>query len=243
MKNNPITGALYLFKGIGLISQPGLRRFVAVPLALNVILFAGLIWLGGHYFDGIMDELLPSGWDVMRWLLWPIFALTIAFLGFYTFTLLANLIAAPFNGMLAEAVERHLTGQTLEGAGGLKGIAKDVGIAVRSELRKLGYILPRMIPLLILFIIPGVQIVAPFIWLLFSTWMLAISYVDFPMGNHGLGFPEQRARLGKRRFAAIGFGGAVLVGISIPIINFIAIPAAVAGATAMWVDQLRDDTN
>ena len=96
-----------------------------------------------------------------------------------------------------------------------------------------------MIPLLVLFVIPWVNLIAPFTWIAFSTWMLAISYVDFPMGNHRLGFAEQRQRLKKRRFAALGFGGATLVAVAIPFINFIAIPAAVAGATAFWVDQLR----
>lgn len=240
LKNNPITGALYLLRGLGLIFKPGIRPYVVVPLILNVVLFSALIWAGGAYFDSMMNDLIPPDWKALRWLLWPIFALAVMLVGFYTFALVANFIAAPFNGMLAEAVERYLTGQPLEGDSSFKGIAKDVAIAIQSELRKLAYILPRMIPLLVLFVIPWVNLIAPFTWIAFSTWMLAISYVDFPMGNHRLGFAEQRQRLKKRRFAALGFGGATLVAVAIPFINFIAIPAAVAGATAFWVDQLRD---
>ncbi len=69
--------------------------------------------------------------------------------------------------------------------------------------------------------------------------MLAVQYSDFPMGNHGLKFRDMRARLRKRRFLSIGFGAAAAGLTMIPILNFIAMPAAVAGATAMWVRELK----
>lgn len=240
LENNPLLGASYLLRGLGLILRPRIRRFVVVPLVLNIVVFAILIGLGAGYFDALMADLLPADWAFARWLLWPLFALAVLLVGFYSFMLVANLIAAPFNGMLAEAVERELTGQPLDGIGGLQGIAKDVVIAVGSELRKLAYILPRMLPLALLFLVPVVNVIAPLLWIAMSAWMLAISYVDFPMGNHGMGFPEQRARLRKRRLTALGFGAAVMVAVTIPLLNFIAIPAAVAGATALWVERLRD---
>lgn len=240
MKNNPLTGANYLLRGLGLITRRGVRPYVVIPVLLNIVLFSALIWFGTGWFEGLMNQFLPPEWEFARWLLWPIFALATLLIGFYTFTLFANIIASPFNGMLAEAVERELTGQPIDGVGGLKGIAKDVALSVQSEFRKLAYILPRMLAVLVLFFIPGVQVVAPFVWFALSAWMLAISYADFPMANHGLGFRDQRERLGRRRFAAFGFGAASTVLVTIPFINFIAIPAAVAGATAMWVEQLRD---
>ncbi len=60
------------------------------------------------------------------------------------------------------------------------------------------------------------------------------------MGNHDLTFKQQKQTLKKRRGLSLGFGGSVMVLTSIPIINFIVMPVAVAGATAMWVDQLSN---
>jgi CysZ protein len=40
---------------------------------------------------------------------------------------------------------------------------------------------------------------------------------------------------------AIGFGLATLAATMIPFINFLVIPAAVAGATALYLEQLRDN--
>ena len=85
LKNNPITGALYFLRGIGLIFKPGIRPYVVVPLILNIVLFSGLIWAGGAYFDSMMNDLIPPDWEALRWLLWPIFALAVMLIGFYTF--------------------------------------------------------------------------------------------------------------------------------------------------------------
>ena len=240
MRNNPISGALYLFRGIKLITRPGVRRFVVVPLMINIILFTAVITFGAAQFNGLMDHLLPAGWDLVRLIVWPLFALIVLLFGFYTFTLIANLIAAPFNGMLAEAIERELTGRNITGETGLKSIAKDVVGSFASEISKLGYVLMFMIPLAILFLVPVVNVLAPFMWIAFSAWMLAVSYADFPMGNHSIRFRDQRNILRQRRWLTLGFGGIVMVGITIPIVNFIMIPAAVAGATAMWVDELSE---
>jgi CysZ protein len=59
------------------------------------------------------------------------------------------------------------------------------------------------------------------------------------MGNHMLRFPEQRKRLRGRRMLSLGFGGGSLLMTMIPVVNFFAMPASVAGATAMWVKEHR----
>ena len=87
--------------------------------------------------------------------------------------------------------------------------------------------------------IPVVNLAAPFIWLAFSAWMLAISYVDYPMGNHRMGFAEQRQALARRRLTSLGFGGIVTWAVLIPIVNLIVMPAAVAGATKLWLDRIE----
>jgi CysZ protein len=101
----------------------------------------------------------------------------------------------------------------------------------------LAYFILWTIPLLVLFFIPGINAIAPLLWAAFSAWMLALQYVDYPMGNHNILFREQRRILARRRWLALGFGGAVLVITMVPIVNFLAMPAAVIGATLMWVEQ------
>ncbi|MBT3061261.1 MAG: sulfate transporter CysZ [gamma proteobacterium symbiont of Ctena orbiculata] len=242
MVDNPLTGAGYLIKGLGLLNKPGLRRFVAIPLLVNVVVFSLLIWLGVGQFEQLMDRFLPNdeSWlSWLRWLLWPLFAITLLLIIFYTFTVIANLIAAPFNGLLAEKVERYLGGEMPKQASGAKQMFKDVAPALLSELRKLLYFLLRAIPLLILFLIPGLNVAAPFLWMLFSAWFLALEYGDYPMANHNLAFKQQHKRLKQARLSSLSFGGGLTLMMMVPILNFVAMPAAVAGATLFWHERLR----
>jgi CysZ protein len=238
MRNNPITGAMYFVRGISLAFKPGVRPYVIVPLLINVVLFSALIYVGVGRFRQLLDWLLPQWLDWLYFVLMPLFIVIALVITFFTFSLVGNLLAAPFNGLLAEAVEHHLRGEPIP-SGGWKQMLVDLGKTLLGELRKLVYIALWGIPLLVLFFIPGLNVAAPFLWLVFSAWMLATSYVDYPMGNHGLTFSDQRRRLSGRRLLALGFGGAAMFALAVPVLNFVVIPAAVAGATALWVEQLE----
>jgi hypothetical protein len=64
---------------------------------------------------------------------------------------------------------------------------------MKREWQKFAWYLPRAIVLLILYFMPGIgQTVAPVLWFLFSAWMLAIQYCDYPFDNHKVPFKEMR---------------------------------------------------
>lgn len=237
MNNNPALGFNYLLKGFRMLLQPGLKRHILVPLLINIIVFSLIGWIGYSYFETFLDKFLPeSGMlSFIRWILWPLFALAGVLIIFYTFTAIANLIAAPFNSQLSAKVEQIVTGK--KPPENQEGLARIILPTILSELRKLGYFLIRALPLLLLFVIPVVNIAAPFLWLLFSAWFLALEYGDYPMGNHGLEFKEQHKQMKQFRFTALGFGGGVTLLMMIPLLNFVAMPAAVVGATLFWCEK------
>ena len=111
--------------------------------------------------------------------------------------------------------------------------------ALLSELRKQGYLVLRAIPVLILLLIPGINVIATVLWLLLGFWFLALEYADYPMGNHGLSFKRQRALLAGKKVNTLGFGAGVSLLMFIPILNLAAMPIAVAGATILWVEQFK----
>ncbi len=234
-----LLGAGYVLKGLRLIRRPGLRRFVVVPLLLNTALFALALWWGWDLLDHHLLHRLPGWLEWARWLLVPLFVATAAVVVFFGFTLLANLLGAPFNALLADKVERLLGGAPPDTGGGLLRLAGELLGSLWGELAKLAYLALWALPLLVLFLIPGLNAVAPLAWAAFSAWMLALEYADYPLGNHAIPFRRQRRLLRRRRWLAWGFGGGVLLLTSVPVLNFLAMPAAVAGATALWVEQLR----
>lgn len=232
-----LAGPRYLLRGFRLVARPGLRRFVLIPLSINTALFGALIVYGVGQFDALIETLLPPSFDWLEWLLWPLFAVTVLLVAFYAFGLIANLIAAPFNSLLAAAVERELTGKRPDDSGGgLRAAFMSFG----HELKKFLFLIGCAVPLLILFVIPVLNLLAPLAWFLFSAWLLALEYSDYPLGNRGLHFPEIRARVRQRPLLALSFGASVLVCTLIPLLNFLVMPAAVAGATAWWLDEFAD---
>ncbi len=240
---NPISGPGYLIRGFKLINQPGIRRFAILPILVATIVFGLLIWMGYGYFGGLLEWMLPSGdswWaTLIRGILWPLFFIAVVLLLYFSFTVLANLIAAPFNGLLAEKVETLLTGQAPEDAGGVKDLVADILPAMVNEIRKLGYYLIWALPLLILFLIPMVNLIAPILWALFVAWMHVFEYVEYPMENHRIRFKQVRHTIKTKRFLGLSFGASVMMALLIPVVNLLVMPAAVAGATAMWVEQFK----
>lgn len=249
----------YLMRGFGLIRQPGLRRFVIIPLSINVVIFSSLIWLllgsiGSltSWLGGQLDFLGFLGdWAVVQGIIWLLQLLLWLVVGvgvlvsvFYTFSLVANFLAAPFNSLLAEKVEKHLAGELVQGQESWMHALKSIPHVMMSELFKLLYMLMWLVPLVLLWLltlwIPGLNLISTAAWLWFGAWLLSLEYVDYPAGNHGLTFPKVRKLMKQHRPSALGFGGAVTLMTSIPLLNLIAMPCAVAGATALWHDRLRD---
>jgi len=237
--SNPAKGISVFFDGLSLVLKPGIRQYAVWPMVINAVLFVLLTALAITSVGDLIDWMLSylPGWlDFLRYILWPLLALTAMVTLVLVFSLLANLVAAPFNAALAAAVELHLGG--VQSQSGLK--VKGSVALVMNEVRKILYFLLWAIPLLILFVIPVVNIAAPFIWLLFGAWMMCVEYFDYPMGNHDFVFAEQKKRMKQQRMLSLAFGGSIAFAMMVPLLNFIVMPVAVAGATKLWVEDLSD---
>ncbi|MCM2679314.1 sulfate transporter CysZ [Echinimonas agarilytica] len=238
------SGAAYFFKGFDLITVPGIRPFVIVPLAINFIIFAVSFTLLLQQLGDWMTQLenyLPSWLNWAHYVLWPLAILSVIVVFSFLFATVANWLAAPFNGLLSEKVELYMTGKPINDDGFLD-LIKDIPRLFAREFQKLGYYLPRAIGCLILFFIPLIgQTLAPVLWFLFSAWMMAIQYCDYPFDNHKISFKDMKATLKAQRGQSMSFGVMVMLFTMVPILNLLVMPVAICGATAMWVQTQRDD--
>jgi CysZ protein len=236
------SGFQYLFRGFSIIRRPGLRRFVLIPLLINILVFSLAIWLGVDQFAILLEWLLPEGdawWiEIARVTLWILFSAVIFLIIFFTFTLIANLLGAPFNGLLSEKVEKLLSGTMQDEAGGVRELIRSVPSSIMSEIRKFTYFIATGAVLFLLTFLPGVNVLSPLLWVLFSSWMLAIEYIAYPMENHNMFFRQVKVEVKKKRMISFGFGLAVMLATLIPLVNFFVMPSAVAGATALWAERL-----
>ena len=238
-----IRGFRSVFRGFGLITKPGIRVYVLVPLLINLALFSLGILASVHLLEKFIDSFLSGWWEWLQWILWPLFAVITLAIVFFGFAIMASLLSAPFNGFLAEATERHLDSDSAQAPESMGTIVAEINKALISEVKKFTYFAVRAVPLGLLFLVPGINIVAPFLWLLFGAWMLSLEYADFPMANHNILFPEIRQIMSTNKSLAFGFGLGLMLLISIPVLNFIAIPVGVCAATILWVENLKIQRN
>ena len=225
-----LSGPRHLLLGFRLLLAPGVRGLMLVPLAGNVVVYALAAGLAFYGVDAALDRWLPASLDWLRWVLFPLAAVLMLLLAFFTFTLLANLILAPFNGLLSERVERALTGGTRAVAAPLAWAT--IRRVLRQELRRLAYVLACMAAVFALGFIPLVGLLAVPLGVLVGAWLLALEFAGNPLGNWGLGFTEQRAFLRAHRGGMLGFGLAAMGLALVPVVNFALLPAGVAGMTA-----------
>lgn len=239
MLGNPVKGGKYLLRGLGMLSEKKLRVFVIVPLIINILLFSVALFVMFNQLPSWVAQwlsFLPDFLAFVEVLIYPLFVITAALVIYYSFSLIANFIAAPFNGILSERVEQMTAGREVEQES-FNEILAIIPRTIGRELAKLGYYLPRLMLVLILSFIPGVNLFAPLLWFLFGAWMMSIQYCDYPMDNNKVSFREMLRLLKKQRLTSLGFGALVQIGMMVPILNFILMPVAVIGATLYWIEE------
>lgn len=234
------SGAGYFIKGFDLIKTKGIRRFVFVPLAVNLIIFAVAFYFlfkGMDHYLVELSNLYPDWLAFINYLIWPLAVLSALIFFSFIFSAVANWVAAPFNGLLSEKMEALLTKQKPPAGNALE-IIKDIPRTLSREWSKLKYYLPRAIGFfLLMWVLP---IIGQLIWFLFVAWMMAIQYKDYPFDNHKIPFEQMKVELSQRKSLSYSFGITVALFSMIPLVNLIVMPVAICGATALWVDRYRE---
>jgi len=242
MQGSPGVAIDYFLAGARLIVKPHFRRFILIPLFINLVIFVGVTIAFFHAFGDFFAQVLewsPSWLDWFAWILWPLVAFVFLVIYGYSFNIITNFIAAPFFGLLAEKIETHLTGVAPpdEPWGQL------IPRTLQREAVKLWYFMSRgllvMIIFVVLFFIPGANLLGLLIGFIWSCWCMAVQYSDYPADNHQLSFRELRRRLNKRQLTSYSYGGIILLGSMVPVLNIFVTPIAVAGATIYWVKEVK----
>jgi len=246
MKNvlldNPLSrftsGFFYPFRGGKFLSRhPRLWRYVLIPFVINLLVFSLSVYFGLDFFNQTVVGMLPTGeawyWIALYYLAMVVAVVLTMVLVFFSFTVVGNLIASPFNELLSERTEEVLHGS----AQGVPFSLAGIGRVLIDESKKMAVFILLMALLLLLNLIPGFgTLVYSILSFLLTVYFLVVEYTGYIFGRKGQGFKEQRTFIRGRQFMAFGFGVGVLCLLAIPLLQFFCIPFAVVGATLFWCD-------
>ncbi|NIQ96719.1 MAG: sulfate transporter CysZ [Desulfuromonadales bacterium] len=246
---NFVRGFFYPFRGARLLMKfPGLLRYVLIPLAINILVFIGAVYLGFDLFDDFVAGLLPTGeawyWALLYYLLWVVAILVTAVVVFFVFTVVGNLLASPFNDLLSETAEQKITGKSSEAAFSWRGFWREASRVFIDESKKISVFVVIMLLLLLLNLVPAVgQAFYAVLSVMTTIFFLTVEYLGYAMNRHQLGFRDQRRFIWQRKFLSLGFGVGVLCVLLIPFLQFLCIPVSVLGGTLLFLENTDGPSN
>ncbi|CUB03616.1 sulfate transporter CysZ [Marinomonas fungiae] len=238
MITHPFSAVGAIIEAFPLLLSRRLRLFLLAPIFANIALMVLLYTVALSYMGVAVDEMmgfLPEWLSFLNWLFYLLLNIVVGLLMFYSFSVGVNILAAPFMAFLAEKVEERQTGKQFDEDMSFAGLMLIAGRSLKRELQKLAYFLPRFLGLLLLSFIPVINVVAPFLLVLFSAWMLALQYMDYAFDNNKIPFPEMRASLREKPLLCWTFGFIVMFAVTIPFLNLFIMPIAVVAATLLWI--------
>lgn len=232
------------FMGVGLniAFSKECFMFVLIPIIVNVLVLS----LGGYftvhwilgYVEGVVTDIIP-GWlsGILMWVLGFILVICLGYVSCMVFATIANIIASPFYGILAEKAETKIRGVPFVSQDdGIMDVIKDIPRILSRELRKQMFFIPRLLLCCIISLIPVINIVSPICWFLLFAWMAAIQYVDYGYDNHKISFQDMRKELWQHRMGSFGFGSVISVLMTVPVLNIFIPPIAVCAGTKFYVE-------
>jgi CysZ protein len=209
---------------------------VAIPAVINIFMFIAITALLLFNADWFMffDEPSKGSWTywglIVLWWIYKVILYPLLLIVSYFLTLmLAGIVASPFNEVLSERAEHRMMGEVVPSEEGWKALvvggAKGVAQAAATGI-------PRVILVGLLSLIPGV---GPIIGAIVASYFIALEYTDYAFERRKYGFRQKLRTVWKHRRMAMGFGLGMDLLLIIPFVNFLAIPIAVVGGTAVAI--------
>jgi len=247
LKDNPMSrfasGFLYPFQSLRFLWQnPKLLKYVAIPFLINLIVFSAAVFLGLDFFGDVVARYVPRGeawyWAFLTFLAWMLASMVTALLVFFSFTVVGNLLASPFNDLLSERTEEIVTGVGTDEPFSWRTFGGDAWRAIAVEGKKMGFFVAGMLALLLLNLIPVVgQLLYSIAAALFTLFFLAVEYLGYVLSRKRIPFARQRRYVFGQIFLHLGFAVGVLCLLAIPLMQLLCIPLAVVGATRLYCEK------
>jgi CysZ protein len=220
------------------LRTPGVRLLGILPVLLAGLLVAAVLGLLVVELDELIDALTPFAdqWDESSRTLVRVGTGLALLLGstavlVVSFTVIALIIGQPFYERISDRVE-HRLGAPPAGAG--TPWWRSFPRASLESALLLGLTLGCTVPLFVLGLVPVLgQTVVPVLQALVGGFFLAVELLAIPLERRGLHLAGRLRFVWRHRGQTLGFGITAFLLFLVPLMNLLAMPGAVVGATLL----------
>jgi CysZ protein len=218
-----------------------LARLCVAPVVAGLVAFGSCLTLLFLYLPALVEFMWPQPTGRFLLIIWTLFEVVVfvAMLvaGLALSYIVQSLLAAPFNDLISERVERLMLPEGPPETG-WRAALRAAGRAVSHEARKGLLWLSAAAPLFLLsWLIPGI---GALIWSVGSFYItvrfVAYDALDYSMGRRSWSFQRKIAFLREHRALAFGLGGVTTLLLAVPLVGLAASPLAAVGGTALFCD-------
>jgi CysZ protein len=200
---------------------------VAVTAIIYVLVLALLIKFADTKLDGILSRTGLNQDNILYSVIHVLIAIVLIMASMLTFSLIANLVATPFNDLLAEAAEAFAR-PPLAPVSGLQ--FKDRVRQIWIEFRKSLVVLLIAFFVFLFSLIPIVGLLG----MLAAPMLLAYEFASYPQTRRSYGIRRSLGFLRRNAAACFGFGLMCSVLFLIPFVSCLTLPLAVVGGMMLF---------
>ncbi len=237
-------------KAIKFIRQHELWFFLLLPTLLNILILGGVLWLGWHCSDSLIEwlaaqaqwEILPD-WatSTLDWLILIVVKLLVVFIFLKTYTVLVLILLLPVLGMLAEKVQLILLDRPepkFDFNLLVSNILRGLGLTLRNTAVELTY---TVILVLIGFIFPPISLLTSVLVILLQSYFIGFGMID--LRNEFLRFSAKKSRkvVWKHAGFSTGNGLGFVLMVFIPFLGILFAPILSVIGANIGIFELRAD--
>ena len=223
-------------------SHSVLIKYSIAPMLINLLIYGSVFILSYNWFTGSIESWLGiESTDAGFWLKFLHTALLIVgfilllFFCYLLFTILGNVITAPFNEEISQRVEEIVTG-TKEGH--KMGFWEDEYISIKGEIQKLLFYLIILLFIFSLNLIPVAgSVISGILGVIFSSFYNALDFLDYPMTRKKMRFRDKLKVTRKGKLVTYGFGFTAFLLLFLPVINVFMKPILVVAGTSLYYEK------
>jgi len=249
LEGKKITGSFlhgfwFIFSSFKIIKEnKGLITYFIVPFLLNIFILSGVFYFSYTVIEPeISGAITGSEWymDVLRFVVAPIVMLVLGLITILIYSILGNIITAPFNDFLSMKVEQKLTDAKFDEPFTIQGLVADITRMASNIVKLLGLLVIVNIASLLVNLIPLIgNIIYPVLSFMATAFFLGFQFFDFPLERRKLNFKEKLRITWSHKLMTIGLGTGFFLVSFVPIVGFLGLNLASIGATTLFIDHIK----